>query len=205
MSFWTPEELSRLDFVTVKTTVGGVEISADSPGVCELSGDGIPRNWQTREGFGLVGMTQAFRGLGLAEFQIELRLWETEHRALFTVFDKLIEPSPPGVPERVYKIEHPVLALRGITQCTFLNAPFVKHGTDGAETVIYKCRQWRKPLPTLTTATAPGAGSAEGNAFDAWDQRRREHLNTINNLLGADTANRGLSPAFNQFLPGPRA
>lgn len=200
MSFWTLDELALLDSVTIISA--GVPVT--SPGVCTITGDGIPRNWQVREGYGLSGATQAFRGLGLAEFQLELRLWRPEDRTQFTIFDAAIEPSPLGAPEKIYRISNPILSLRGITQCVFLNAPFVKHNDDLSDTVTYKCRQARKPLPTLTSPTAAGAASPEGAAADAYQARIQQHLTEIDNLLGANQASAGVAAHANQFLPGPR-
>lgn len=188
---------------TVTITAAGVPIK--SPGVCKIGpGKGIPRNWQVREGFGLSGATQAFRGLGLAEFSLTIRMWRTEDRAAFTAFDGAIEPSPLGAPEKVYLISNPRLALRSITQCVFLNAPIPTDNDDGSETVVYECRQARKPLPSLTSPTAAGAATPEGAAKDAYQARIEQHLQTIDNLLGANQASTGVAQHANQFLPGPR-
>jgi hypothetical protein len=171
VSIWSEEERTELDYVELKTAIGAAELTVRSPGVCKISGDGIPREWDVRQGFGLAGSTQAFRGLGLAEFEIAIRLWLPEHREQFQLFDAGVEPSLPGQPERVYKIKNPRLALRGIDRCVFLNAPLLRDGEDDSETATYKCRQWRKPLATLSAPTAPGAASAQGSAADEFAAR----------------------------------
>ena len=201
MSFWTDDERSLLDVVTI--IAAGVPVT--SPGICKIGpGKGIPRNWQVREGFGLSGATQAFRGLGLAEFSLTIRMWRVADRAQWTAFDGAIEPSPLGAPEKVYRISNPRLSLRGITQCVFLNAPLVTDNEDGSDTAVYECRQSRKPLPTLTSPTAAGAATPEGAAADAYQARIQQHLTEIDNLLGANQANAGVAAHANQFLPGPR-
>lgn len=201
MSFWTQEELEQLNSVTIISA--GVPVK--SPGTCKITpSKGIPRNWQTREGYGLSGATQSFRGLGLAEFTLTIHMWETAHRPEFTAFDAAIEPSPLGAPEKVYRISNPILAQRGVTQCVFLNAPFIQHNDDMSDDAIYECRQSRKPLPTLTSPTAAGAATPEGAAADAYQTRIQQHLTEIDNLLGANQANAGVAAHANQFLPGPR-
>lgn len=200
MSFWTLDELALLDSVTIISA--GVPVT--SPGVCTITGDGIPLNWQVREGFGLSGATQAFRGLGLAEFQLSVKMWTQEHRTQFLVFNAAIQPSPLGAPQKVYSISNPILGLAEITQCVFLNKPFVLPNDELAVVVSYKCRQARKPLPTLTSPTAAGAASPEGAAADAYQARIQQHLTEIDNLLGANQANAGVAAHANQFLPGPR-
>lgn len=171
MSIWSPEEQEQLDYVELRTTQGSTPITVRSPGVCKITGDGIPREWDVRQGFGLAGSTQAFRGIGLAEFEVKVRMWAPEHRDLFKVFDAAVEPSPPGQAERVYEIANPRLAARGINKCVFLNAPLLGDDGDGGDTATYKCRQWRKPLATLSSPTAPGAASASGRATDEYEAR----------------------------------
>lgn len=179
MTVWSDQELAQLDYVEISTTVRATPITLRSPGVAKITGDGIPRDWDVRGGFGLAGATQVFRGLGLAEFQVAVRVWETEHRDGFENFDTAIEPSLPGQPERVYQIKHPMLALRGISKCVFLNAPFLVPDDDGSSTASYKCRQWRKPLATLLSPTAPGDASEKGRAADKYEQRAAERAGIL--------------------------
>ncbi len=185
MSFWSADELAAIDYVVIYTSQGATQIKIQSPGVATISGDGIPQNWQVREGFGISGSTQAFRGNGLAEFGIQLKLWTPEQREEFEVFDSFIAPSPEGSPAKVYVINHPILALRGITQCVFLNAPFVTVQPDDSVLINYKCRQWRKALPTLTTPTSAAGESAKGAATDQYDKLVADRTATLQNLLQA--------------------
>lgn len=184
MSFWSADELAALDYVVIRTKQGTTDIEVRSPGVCKLTGDGIPVDWDVRSGFGLAGKTQVFMGLGLAEFQLALRMWTTEQRSEFEFYDSMIEPSPPGSPQKVYTINNPILALRGITQCIFLNAPFVADQGDDSVIATYKCRQWRKPLPTLASPTSPAASTPEGAAQSQYQQMVGERLTQIQQLNG---------------------
>lgn len=186
MSFWTPDELLALDYVFVETMTGNSKRSAKSPHIKrgDIRGDGIPRDWDVRQGFGLAGKTQVFMGPGLAEFEFTVSMWELEHRALWDAFDGIVEPSPPGSPERVYLISNPILARRGVTQCVFLNAPFLSHKDDDLTQATYKCRQWRKPLPTLTAPTAPGAATPGGTAANQYQEKIAQQLEQIKQLNG---------------------
>lgn len=179
MSIWTAEELDQLDYVEITTTRSGKPVTVRSPGVCTVEGDGIPREWDVVQGFGLSGATQRFKGIGLAEFTITIRVWEAEHRPLLKVFAAAVEVSLPGQQERVYEIKNPRLAFKGITQMVFLNDPFPKDEKDQSDTLTYKCRQWRKRLPTLTSPSAPGASSEQGRAADEYETRLADRAKVL--------------------------
>lgn len=183
MSIWTPEEQDQLDYVEITTTRAGATVTARSPGVCTIEGDGIPRNWDVVNGFGLSGATQRFKGIGLAEFSITIRVWQAAHRPLLKVFAAAVEASLPGQPERVYQIKNPRLAFKGIASCVFLNDPFPKDESNQSDTLVYKCRQWRKPLPTMSSPTAPGAASSVGAAATEYQKRIAEKTAIIDNRL----------------------
>lgn len=184
MSIWSAEELEQLDFIEVKTTQRSTPITVRSPGVCEVTGDGIPRNWDVRQGFGLAGSTQVFMGIGLAEFSVKIRVFEPIHRDVLRVFCAAIQASQPGQPERVYEISHPRLAFVGITKCVFLNDPMPLDEKDASDTITYKCRQWRKPLPALTAPTSPGASSAPAQAQDEFAARVADRVQVLDGLAG---------------------
>lgn len=181
MSIWTPKEQAALDYVELKTKLGKDDLTVRSPGVCKITGDGIPREWDVRNGFGLAGATTVFRGLGLAEFEIAVRIWLPEHRELFQFFDTGVEPSLAGQPERVYQISNPRLAFARISKCVFLNSPILRDDGDDGETAVYKCRQWRPPLATLSSPTAPGASSAAGRAADELETRIAQRTAVLQN------------------------
>lgn len=182
MSFWNEKELAELDYVEITTTLGSAPLTVRSPGICTITGDGVPREWQVRKGFGLSGATQAFTGLGLADFDIVLRLVTAKDRELFALFDAACEPSQPGAPERVYRIKNPRLSIRGIVNMVFLNAPILRDMADGSETATYHCRQHRKPLPTLTSPSAAGEATAGGTQLSKFQDQMAERLAVIRNL-----------------------
>lgn len=202
MSIWNTEEQVQLDYVEITTTRGGVPLTVRSPGVCMVEGDGIPREWDVVQGFGLSGATQRFKGIGLAEFTITIRVWLAEHRPLLRVFAAAVEVSLPGQPERVYQIKNPRLAFKGITQMVFLNDPFPKDEKDQSDTLSYKCRQWRKPLPTLTAPSAPGASSAQGHASDEFESRVAAKLAILDQRMQTLTGRQpGLANATGSVQP----
>lgn len=193
MSILDADELALLDVVTIKTRVGKSDVTVSTPKagcLVRLTGaDGRPLDWQTRPGAGLSGMTQVFKSKGLAEFGIELRMWGEDEDTRLQVrggweqFDQIVEAPPPGQPAKVYEIQHPLLALRGITQCVFLNEPLLEHDADAQyDRIAYKCREWRKPLPTLASPTAPGAGTVDGKAVDEFTARIEAKLGAFQAL-----------------------
>lgn len=192
MSIWSAEEQNQLDYVEITTTRGGGAVTVRSPGVCTIDGDGIPRNWDVVNGFGLSGATQRFKGIGLAEFTLTIRVWKATDRALLVTFAKAVEVSVPGQPERVYQVKNPRLAFKGIDKMVFLNDPFPKDNADQSDTLVYKCRQWRKALATLTSPSAPGASSTQGSAMDSFNEAMGERRAIINNgLQRLDATQRG--------------
>lgn len=184
MSIWSAEELLQLDYIEIRSTQGKTPVTVRSPGVCEVTGDGIPRDWDVRRGFGIAGSTQVFMGIGLAEFSVKIRIWEPVNRDQLTVFAGIIQASPPGQPEKVYEIANPRLALKGITKCVFLNDPFPLDEKDGSDTLTYKCRQWRKPLPMLTAPSTPGAATTPGQAQDEFATRIADRAKVLDGLAG---------------------
>lgn len=187
MSIWSAEELAQLDYVEITTTRAGKPLTVRSPGVCLVEGDGIPREWDVVQGFGLSGATQRFKGIGLAEFTLSIRVWLPEHRSLLKTFAAAVEVSLPGQPERVYQVANPRLAFKGIAQMVFLNDPFPKDEKDQSDLLVYKCRQWRKPLPTLTSPSAPGASSASGRAADEFETRLAQRAEVLQQRFQALT------------------
>lgn len=181
MSFWSEAEKAAMDYVVIDKTW-------QSPGVVRVSGEGIPKNWQVREGVGLSGATQTFRGLGLAEFDLEFEVWTPEHRAAWKVFRKGagIEAPPLGAPEKKHQIDHPLLADIGITICTFLNVPLAKVEPGQADRTVYvvKCRDGRKPLPAPASPTAPGQSTVDGTAKSELEKRVEARVEALDKKFG---------------------
>jgi len=194
VSLFDADELDLLDRVVITTTENGQDLVITTPNGegCKtrvLGADGRPLNWQTREGAGLTGATQAYRGKGLAEWSIEITMSANGEenrvamRAAFEQFDQIVEAAPPGQPAKVYRIGYPILALRGITECVFLNEPLLEHDEQTQiDKIVYKCREYRKPLPTLSATTAPGADTAEGKAVDELTERVSQRVDALNAL-----------------------
>jgi hypothetical protein len=201
VSIWSAEEQAQLDYVEIETTRSGKPVKVRSPGVCEVDGDGIPREWDVVQGFGLSGATQRFKGIGLAEFSLTIKVWETAHRTELKAFASAVEVSQPGQPERVYAVKNPRLAFKGIDKMVFLNDPFPKDGKDQSDTLVYKCRQWRKPLPTLTAPSAAGSSSEQGKSADVFEARLAARAAVLENRFKTLTGQQSLATAGGSVTP----
>jgi hypothetical protein len=198
VSIFDADELELLDYVTIRTTDQGQPVTITTPNgpgtkTRILGTDGRTLNWEKRNGAGLTGATQAYRGKDLAEFSIEITMASQSEenrvamRAAFEFWHQIVEAAPPGQPAKVYEINHPMLALAGITNCVFLNEPLVEHDdASNSDKIVYKCREWRRPLPTLSTTTAPGSNIVEGKCYDEYLdklQARNDELEALGTQL----------------------
>lgn len=82
-----------------------------SPGVAKIKGSGAPRNWDIRQGYGIDGASLFYKGAGLAEFDVDIFIWEPEHWVQWEIFATVLTnpPSPPGVIPTTLGIAHPIL------------------------------------------------------------------------------------------------
>lgn len=69
-----------------------------SPGIAEIQGASSPRRWEQRRGYGLSGATVVFRGTGLAQFKLLLRLTTEEQWTEWHAFRPLVQRPPPPNP-----------------------------------------------------------------------------------------------------------
>jgi hypothetical protein len=194
MSIFDADELELLDYVTIRTTDQGQPVTITTPNgegtkTRLLGADGRPLNWEERNGAGITGATQSYRGKGLVKFSIEITMAAQNEenrvamRAAFEFWDQIVEAAPPGQPAKVYEINHPILALRGVTNCIFLNEPLIEHDdVTNSDKATYNCREWRRGVSTLSATTSPGAATAEGKVIDELEQKVLDRTNALTAL-----------------------
>lgn len=125
-----------------------------SPGVAKIKGSGAPRNWDIRMGYGIDGASLFYKGSGLAEFDVDIFIWEPEHWLLWEVFATVLTnpPAPPGVLPTTLGITHPILNKRPwlITKVVVNKAISLWERNDtGLWSVTIPFIEYRKARPVL--------------------------------------------------------
>lgn len=138
-----------------------------TPGIATIEGAGSPRRWDERRGYGLSGGTLVFRGVGLAQFKIILRLYTSQDFADWESFAPVVQRPPLGERARALDISHPITDALGIRSVVIedVKAPALTH-ESGEWTVEIAVREYRRPLPALSVP----AGSQATPATDPVDQ-----------------------------------
>lgn len=160
MTFWSESELKAMSVVEFETTdAKGAKVTFRTPPCAKVScPDGTPLVWNTQQGMGLSGAVSRFGGIGLAKGSITLPMGTKEQRAAYDTGCKkyLVAPAQ-GQPARIYTVKHPRLARIGVTQVKLLGEPAGDWDEQKQiETVTYQWEAYRKPLPTLSSATTAG-------------------------------------------------
>lgn len=130
MTFWSEKEQEGYPAVLVD--------GVSSPGVVKtIEINGTPINYDETKGYGLDGVFLRETGLGLGTIGFGCRLVDAEDRAALMAAKWLraIKPSPPGTPQRIRTLAHPLLdlnmAIGGFTpRWRFTEIPFVQPATD---------------------------------------------------------------------------
>jgi hypothetical protein len=159
-----------------------IKLAGDrSPGIADVAGAGSPRKWDEAQGYGLSGSTLRFTGLGLAKFDVKLRLYTRAHWAAWHAWKRHVQKPPLGKRPRALDIWHPCLEDLEIKSVVVEDVLQPELTDDRGEwTIAIKFIQFR--LPKLTLAK-PEASKAQ--PLDAADQ-------TIGNLIGiVDAGGRG--------------
>lgn len=134
-----------------------------------------PRNWDERKGPGQSGAFLVPQGPGLAtmkltiEYNAEGLTERTRLRAEHDDFVAMVGSPGAGTPDKKFILNHPAAMAMSppITECVFLNDPPLIHDEEtGTDTIVFELKESRKQLPTLTSTTAPGGNTAEGQALD---------------------------------------
>lgn len=141
--------------------LGGVP----SPGRAIVKPPTSPRNWNIRQGYGYSGATIVFAGKGLAEFDVDISLWNDElHWLEWKAFALLLAvPVPPVVTG--LDIQHPLLNMApwNIKSVVVKDVIGFEEDTDDEFfTGTIKFIEFRAPVPaigkpvvSIPTAIAP--------------------------------------------------
>jgi len=125
--------------------LGGVQL----PGKVVVQGLASPRKWDDQAGPGTSGATSKYAGPGIAEFTIQVQMWEP---AQFDAFERDVRPiiaEPlPNVRPSALDFEHPDAAKLGIKRCVVTNVSqtqvFDEGGLFG---FTISMKQFRPPKP----------------------------------------------------------
>lgn len=183
MSIYDDDELGNYNIVRFETQVGTSKVrfrTPKGPG-CKVTidlGEGRPREWDERKGPGMTGAFIVPKGAGLVKGTITIEYFAEagpeRERLRFEHNDFLEMTGSPkqGDMEKRFVINHPecMLITPPMTECVFQNDPVTKHDEiTGKDTVVFKIMESRKQAPALTSTTAPGAATREGQAQDKYD------------------------------------
>lgn len=151
-----PEEADAWD----RTRLGGVQL----PGKAFPKGASSPREWAEQKGNGTSGASLKWVGDGLAEFDIDVELWEPEH------FDEwrsanvqaVIAKTPKGQKPKAYDIEHPACADLDIKSVVVVDRTQLEERDDtGLWGCTIKVKQFRAPEPGLGKPAKSEAASPD--------------------------------------------
>lgn len=195
MSIFDADELGNMNVCRFETQLGAARVRFTTPrGKCKATldlGEGRPREWEERKGPGLSGATLVSKGAGLCSGTLTIEYFpDTEaERALLRLdrdsFVAMVGSPAQGSPDKVFTINHPVAMSLStpMTACVFLNDSPLKHdenkqlGTD-----VFKIKEFRKQLPTISSTTAPGGATREGQSIDLHEAEKKERLGELEGL-----------------------
>jgi hypothetical protein len=179
MSIYDDDELSGLDAVRFETQIGTSKVrfrTPKPPGVkVTLEISPRPRGWDERKGPGQSGAFLVPTGTGLATAKLKITYCATTAadrerlRVEHNEFLDIVGSPVPGNPEKRFIINHPTAMLMSppFTECVFLGDPPTPHDEfSGTDSIEFEIKESRKQQPTLTSTTAPGGNTAEGQAKD---------------------------------------
>ena len=197
MSIYDDDELGNLDVVRFETQLGTNKIRFRTPGGkgCTVTldmGDGRPREFDERKGPGISGAFRVSKGAGLASGTLTIEYFAEdadERDRLRAEHDDFLEMvGSPGVgnPERTFVINHPMLMMMKppMTECVFLNDPPTPHDrVTGKDTCVWKIKESRKQAPTISSTTAPGGATREGQSVDKYEAEQQAKLAENGDLM----------------------
>jgi hypothetical protein len=190
MSIYDDDELGNLNVVRFETTIGTTPIRFRTPAPpgCKVTldlGEGRPREWDERKGPGTSGAFLVPKGPGLASGTLTIEYFpdtSTDRERLRQEHNDFLEMvgSPiPGNPEKKFIINHPTCMMMSppMTECVFMNDPQTVHDdVSGKDTTVWKIKESRKQAPTLSSTTAPGAATREGQSIDKYEAEQQTKL-----------------------------
>ncbi len=135
-----------------------------SPGHAVIEGNnGSPRKWDERGGYGLTGSTIVFTGLGLAEFDAIISLYDERDWREWLAWAVVLEPPKPGRRDAAKDIWHPLLRAKplSIGKVVVKNVAIPKQTEEGIWQVLIPMQAFRRPKITLIKPD--GAKAAESD------------------------------------------
>lgn len=190
MSIYDDDELDNLNVVRLETQLGTTKtrFRTPAPPGCKVIldlGEGRPREWDERKGPGMSGAFLVPKGPGLASGTLTIEYFaenadERERlRAEHNDFSEMVASAKPGDPEKRFVINHPLLMAMTppVTECVFLNDPPLVHDdVTGKDTCVWKFKESRKQAPTISSTTAPGGATREGQSIDKYEAEQQAKL-----------------------------
>ena len=156
-----------------KFTLGGKQ----SPGLCEVVGASSPRRWDELDGYGLSGARLRYKGLKLAYFSINIRLYSAQDWADWYAFKPITEKAPLGKFAKSLDIFHPHLFDLGIASAVIENVSQATQTADGEWTIEIKFIEYR--TPKVTIGTPDGAVATEADPVQAQIQQLLDQRNAL--------------------------
>lgn len=132
-----------------------------SPGLAEVLGGASPRKWDERGGYGLSGSTLVFRGVGLAKFQVKVKLYTVEHWNAWRAWKPLVSKPPLGTRPKAQDIWHPLLEEIEVKAAVVEEVSQPEQTGDGEWTVTIKFIEFRKPKVSLAKPDGAKATPAD--------------------------------------------
>jgi hypothetical protein len=135
-----------------------------SPGKAVIKSPGSPRKWDIQDGYGFTGATVIFNGEGLAEFDVDVFLWDDDQMTAWGVFARTCLFAPrPGTSRSALalSIQHPILSSPPLTIFSVVvkNVTGWEQNDDGLWACTISFVQYRAPLPVLVKPLEPPPGS----------------------------------------------
>lgn len=152
-------------------------------GKFEIKGAERSYKWDIKDGLGLQGAIETYRGQTPSPFEITFYLWTSEHFREWQIFSLFFryDGATPGVGVKPVDIFHPALNYIGIYQviCEGIGAP-EKISDDLMFSVSVKLREYFPPPQINTTVTPDSAADKpEGDGEDPVIARLQTQLGQL--------------------------
>lgn len=128
-----------------------------SPGLAEVIGADDPRKWEEIEGFGYSGSRLRYRGIGIQNFQVKIRLTSSQDWADWYVWRPLVKRPPDMKRAKAMDIWHPWLEDLGIKSVVVENRTQPVQDEDGVYAIMINFKGFR---PLKFALASPEAAAA---------------------------------------------
>ena len=167
----------------------------------KISGAKRAYKWDVKDGQGLQGAYETYKGLTLPTFTITFFIWTNELYAAWDTFQTYFQYRPVTDPKQLSQVNpvsiyHPQLANLGIYEVITDDIGQVEMVDEAARmfAVTVTLREFRKPLPIVaSTADASSNGDPANPAEDPRIVRATQELAVVNAQL-AQTGLLGTNP-----------